>query len=155
MNLEKPRFVDGKPMFIAGLDQRFAFDNTSAIPGLWARFGPHIGKVPGQIGHVTYGLCYEMDGAAFQYLAGVEVADASNLPSGFTSIQVPAQRYAVFSHRDHVSKLSETMGAILEQWLPKSGHEAVGSAVMFERYGDTFDPNTGKGDVEVWAPIKS
>src|SRR5207253_7533104 len=154
MNLESPRIVDAKPMLIAGLDQRYEYDKTSEIPAQWGRFAPHIGSIPGQVGGVCYGVSHEMDKTGFRYLAGVDVTSADGLPEGFSILQLPAQRYAVFPHREHVSKLSETCGAIGSQWLPQSGYEAVDSPVMLERYGEGFDPRTGMGDVEVWLPIK-
>jgi AraC family transcriptional regulator len=74
-------------------------------------------------------------------------------------VSIPTQKYAVFSHREHVSKLSNTVGTILSKWLPQSGYEVahVGADApdFFERYGEDFDPQTGTGGMEVWIPIKS
>jgi AraC family transcriptional regulator len=65
----------------------------------------------------------------------------------------------VFPHHEHVSKLRSTVETISNEWLPRSGYEVVwppdGIPNFFERYGEAFDPGTGRGDVEVWIPIKS
>jgi AraC family transcriptional regulator len=51
VELETPRFEDGKPLLIAGLRERLT-DNADNIPALWQRFVPYIGNVPGQLGHI-------------------------------------------------------------------------------------------------------
>jgi AraC family transcriptional regulator len=42
----------------------------------------------------------------------------------------------------------------MNQWLPGSGKEMADSVGLLERYGKDFDPQTGRGDVEIWIPIK-
>src|SRR5215467_10294331 len=81
--------------------------------------------------------------SSFGYLAGVEVSDLGGLPEGFGHLEIPAQRYAVFYHRGHVSGIARTMAAIIGEWLPSSGHtRATDGADFFERYGEEFDPQT-------------
>lgn len=154
-HLEPPRLEDGKPMLIAGLGERYSCDSSKAIPSQWQRFGPHIGHVPGQVGQICYGVCHNSDeDGNFDYLCGVEVADFSGLTRDFDRVRVPAQRYAVFSHRDHISTIRRTVHTIWSKWLPESGHEAA-DAANFERYGETFDPRTGMGGLEIWIPIRT
>jgi AraC family transcriptional regulator len=127
-----------------------------AIPSLWQRFVPHIGNIPGQRGGTTaYGVRHNVDDEGnFDYLAGVEVADFSGLPADFGRVRIAAQKYAVFSHREHVSTIRRTINTIWSNWLPESGHE-VADAPDFERYGESFDPRIGMGGVEIWIPIKA
>jgi AraC family transcriptional regulator len=156
VDLEPPRFEDGKPLLIAGLSRRYAFDDTAGIPAQWQRFGAHIGHVPGQVGATTYGVCSHGAGEdSFQYLSGVEVADLSGLPDELSGVRIAAQRYAVFRHREHVSTIHRTVDAIWSRWLPASGHEAAAAADFFARYGEGFDPQSGMGGVEIWIPIKA
>lgn len=152
-----PRFEQGKPLLIAGL--RESVNTVSSIPALWQRALAY--KMPKRVGRVDYGVCFNcLSGAgSFDYLAGVEVSDVSGLPDELSHLSIPAQRYAVFSHREHVSKLSNTIGNILSKWLPQSGnqvaHAGADAPDFFERYGEDFDPQTGLGGIEVWLPIKS
>ena len=119
------------------------------------RFGPHIGNIPGQIGRTAYGVrCNSDDEGNFDYICGVEVSSFSELPPNFSRVRIPEQRYAVFSHRDHVSTIRRTINTIWSKWLPESAHEAA-DAPDFERYGEEFDPRTGTGGVEIWIPIKA
>lgn len=153
--LPQPRYVDAKPLLIAGLSQRYSCETAAGIPAQWQRFAPHIGQVPGQIGNVAYGVCHNGDGAGnFDYVSGVEVRDFDDLPTEFSRVRIPAQRYAVFTHREHVSTIRRSWNSILSKWLPQSGHEAA-DAPDFERYGEAFDPVTGNGGLEIWIPIRS
>jgi AraC family transcriptional regulator len=110
------------------------------------------------VGHAAYGACWTFAGG-IEYLTGVEVGGSSSIPGEFHVVDIPAQKYAVFPHREHVSKLRETLDAIGSIWLPESGHEIVRGTAdapnFFERYSEEFDPRTGMGGMEVWIPIKS
>jgi AraC family transcriptional regulator len=155
--LEQPRFEDGEPMLLAGLRDHYTRETMKEIPALWQRFGPYLGEIPGQVGDVAYGVCFpSADG--FDYMAGVEVNRSSELPDGFSEVTMPTQRYAVFAHQGHVSKLPETCRAIEQEWLPKSQYAfalgTAGTPGFFERYGESFDPRLGMGDIEVWVPIR-
>jgi AraC family transcriptional regulator len=153
-NLEPPRFENAKALLVAGFGERYTCETVAGIPALWQRFAPHIGQVPGQVGRVAYGVCHNSDGTGnFDYLCGVEVADFARLSSEFARIRIPEQRYAVFSHRGHISTIRTTWTTILSKWLPESGLEAA-DGPDFERYDDRFDPVTGQGVVEIWVPVK-
>jgi AraC family transcriptional regulator len=153
--LRPPRMVDGPVLLIAGLGGHFTFENLGGLPGLWQRFHPHLGNVPGQAGDVAYGVCYNTDEAGhFDYIAGVEVADFASLPPEFARLRVAEQHYAVFTHEDHVSTVRGTFMAIFNDWLPKSGYRSA-DAPPFERYDARFDPRTGMGGFEIWIPVRA
>jgi AraC family transcriptional regulator len=153
LGLSRPRFETGQPLHIAGLNETYSFDTRGNIPSQWERFAPRIGSVPGQVGAVAYGVCWNYrPETGFDYLAGVEVQDADGLPPEYTRIDVPAGRYAVFTHSDHVSTLPKTIDTIWSQWVPDSGLK-IAPTPSFERYTEEFDPGTGRGGMEVWVPI--
>jgi AraC family transcriptional regulator len=159
VQLEAPRFENAKALRIAGLREHFTPETMKNMPDLWQRFGPHIGNIPGQVGRVAYGLCFNaLSPDGVDYLVGVEVSKSSDLPGDFSIATIPAQKYVVFSHRDHVSKMYQTLEAI-DKWFPGSGIEvASGTAEapnFFERYSEEFDPRNGMGGMEVWVPIKA
>lgn len=154
-HLEPPRFEDGKPFLVAGLSERYTCETTAAIPSQWQRFGAYFGRVPGQVGNVGYGVCYNADDAGnVDYLCGVEVSDFSALPAELSRLRISPQRYAVFSHREHVSTVRHTWNTIWNQWLPASGHVPA-DAPNFERYDEKFDPVSGMGGLEIWLPLKA
>jgi AraC family transcriptional regulator len=152
--LKPPRFEDGRPLLVAGLGERYTWETGMGIPALWQRFLPHLGNIPGQVGHTAYGVCCNGDDEGnYEYVAGVEVKDFSDLPPSFTRVRVPAQRYAVFTHDEHVATIRRTIATVWSKWLPESGLH-VADAPNFERYGETFDPRTGTGGIEIWIPVK-
>jgi AraC family transcriptional regulator len=154
-NLEPPRFETGKPLLIAGLGARYNCETSAGIPAQWQRFVPHIGHIPGQVGRVAYGVrCNADDAGNMDYICGVEVADFSDVPPDMSRVRIAAQKYAVFTHRDHVSTIRRTWSIIWNSWLPGSGHE-VADAADFERYGESFDPQRGTGGLEIWLPLKA
>jgi AraC family transcriptional regulator len=153
IDLEEPRFETGRALLIAGLGARYTCETNQGIPAQWQRFGPHIGNIPGQVGDVSYGVCCNYDDDdSFEYVTGVEVSNFGDVPNGFSTIRIPAQKYAVFSHREHVSAMRRTVNTIWSGWLPESGYR-VADAPNFERYDHRFDPRTGQGVVEIWVPI--
>src|SRR5260370_27629570 len=104
VQLDAPRFEDGKALLIAGLREHYSSETMKNIPELWMRFAPRIGNIPGQVGRVAYGLCFNaLSPDGMDYLAGVEVSSSSGLPGDFRVATIPAQQSAVFSHREHVS----------------------------------------------------
>ena len=152
--LQAPRFETGKPFLVAGIGERHNCEGGAAIPGQWQRFHQSVDHIPGRIGKVAYGVCCNADDAGnFDYIAGVEVSDFSDLPRKFTGIRVPAQKYAIFAHRDHISGIRRTVNTIWNHWLPSSGLKAA-DAPNFERYDETFDSSTGNGGLEIWIPIR-
>lgn len=152
--LSEPRFEQGEELLIAGLGERFTADKSQGITALWQRFVPYIGRVPGQQGYETFGLCHSPDEeGGFEYMAGVRVSRTDDLPAGFTHQRLPARRYAVFRHQGHISSIHETFSAIFQRWLPQSGLQAA-DAPEFEFYSADFDPMAGTGWVEIWVPIK-
>lgn len=154
-NLAPPRFENFRSLLIAGRCERYDCESSKAIPSQWQRFQPYLGNISGQVGATAYGVrCNWDEEGHFDYMTGVEVSDFSALASELARVRIPAQRYAVFSHRDHVSTIRSTIMTIWNEWLPRSGHE-VAAAADFERYGKEFDPQTGMGGFEIWIPIKA
>jgi AraC family transcriptional regulator len=155
-HLNSPRIVAGKAFLVTGVGERYNHGDCggAAIPSQWQRFHQTVGNIPGRIGNVAYGVCCNGDDAGnFDYIAGVEVADFSDLPREFGRVRIPEQKYAVFTHREHISTIRRTVNTIWNHWLPQSGMKAA-DAPNFERYDEKFDPLTGNGGLEIWIPVK-
>jgi AraC family transcriptional regulator len=155
LGLGAPRFEHAKEIVIAGLNESYTFETRSKIPMQWERFVPKMGKAPGRIGQVSYGVCWNVSpGRGFEYLSGVEVKDATRLPAEFATVRLPAREYAIFMHRDHVSAIGNTIDKIWKDWVPQAGLN-VASAPCFERYTEEFNPQTGMGGMEIWIPLEA
>ena len=46
----RPRIETRGPMVIAGLSGHHTGETLDDIPAQWARFVPHLGNIPGQVG---------------------------------------------------------------------------------------------------------
>ncbi len=152
--LSAPRFARGPFQLIAGFGRHFTQGSAADIPELWAQLLSCIGKVPGQVGGETYGVCCNPDGkGGFEYIAGVAISKLDDLPEEYRWIELKEQEYAVFEHQGPLTSLGQTFQSIWNDWLPHSGREAA-DAPEFERYSADFDPQTGAGSVEIWLPLK-
>jgi AraC family transcriptional regulator len=153
--LPSPRIEKSDALLIFGLARQCKAVGDPGIPAQWNSFAPHIGHIDGQIGAVTYGVCYNSDDSGnYDYLCGVAVQQFPSSPREFTRLRIPEQTYAVFEHRDHVSSIAGTFRAIWEHGLADAGLRAL-DAPLFERYGEQFDGRTGLGGLEIWIPIQS
>jgi hypothetical protein len=98
MQLEAPRFEFSRALLIAGLRERYTSETMKNMPELWQRFAPHIGNMPGQVGRVAYGLCFNaLSPDGMDYMAGVEVSGSSGLPSN--SASRPSRRRSMLFSR--------------------------------------------------------
>lgn len=154
-NLQPPRFEIGKSLLVSGIVERCTQENSGAgIPNLWHQFHQTVDHIPARIGKIAYGVCCNGDDAGnFDYVAGIEVADFSDLPREFARVRIPEQKYAVFTHAEHISTIRRTVHTIWNHWLPASGMKAA-DAPNFERYDEKFDPATGNGGLEIWVPVR-
>jgi AraC family transcriptional regulator len=150
-----PRFEVLEPFQLTGLVERYACESPQGIPDQWQRFNAHSGLIPGNVGRAAYGVSYNFDSDSnFDYMCGVETKAPRDLPAGFQTLRLEAQKYAVFLHTGHVAGIRGTLTAIWRKWFPESGCQAV-EAPMFERYGPEFNPATGMGGFEIWIPVRA
>ena len=130
-NLKAPRFETGKPLLVAGIGERYNCEGGAAIPGQWQRFHQSVDSIPARIGKVAYGACCNADDLwNFDYIAGVEVADFSDLPREFAHVRIPGQKYAVFTHAEHISTIRRTVNTIWELLAAGVGDEGCRRAEL-------------------------
>ena len=155
-HLKPPRILSCKTFLVAGVGERYnhAGASTAAIPNQWQRLHQKLGEIPDRVGLVAYGVCCNGDDSGnFDYIAGVEVSDFSDLPREFSRVRIPEQKYLVFAHSEHISTIRRTVKTIWNHYLPQSDMK-VADAPNFERYDEKFDPMTGNGGLEIWVPVK-
>lgn len=150
--LEPTRYADHRPMLIGGLRRHHTFaDAPRGIPAQWLEVQT-LAPIPGQIGATTYGISCGADASGMEYMCGVEVASLEALPPGMGRLRIPAQHYAVFVHRGHISGIGETWRRILEEWLPNAPCESAHTP-DFEVYDQCYDAKARTGDVEIWISV--
>lgn len=154
-----PRFVSLNPLLIVGMREPLGEQSAQSIPILWKNFSPYLSIIPHRVSNIAYGLCVrstESSNGLFYYMAGCEVSEFGGLSPALSPIIVPAQEYAVFSHKAHLSRIRETIDQVFDVWLPRSNRTHDSRSIhFFERYGEGFDVVAGEGDVEIWLPLVS
>lgn len=151
---------DANPKTIAGLIEQYYFGDGVLDPTeQWRQLGSLLGEIHRQKNRLTYGVSFDLEnGKGIEYLCGIEVSDdtkLSGLPDSFVLKALPSFTYAVFNHDSHVSRIPQTCDLIWKQWFPRSDYQTPEKAdFFFERYGEKFDANQGKGDIEIWVPVE-
>jgi AraC family transcriptional regulator len=152
--LSEPRIATLPPRTLVGINCRYTCETRSGIPDQWASFGPYIGKIPGQLNGMAYGVSHNgTPEGAFDYLCAVEVSGAAPLAEGFTSLRLEPLQVVVFRHRGRVHEITATIDAIFSQWIPNSGYVMGGPVNVIEQYSEDFDPRTNAGWIDIWVPV--
>ena len=127
-------------------------ENNNEIGKAWDAFNARAGEV-GHWSGPAIGLCFGMPNREEPwYIAGAEVSQADDIPTGMMARSVPAQKYAVFACT--LPTLSQTYKYIMEEWQPASGYER-GDGPDFEVYDENWDMNDEqKSTMYVYWPIK-
>lgn len=137
----------------------FGENKNKEITQLWDVFLPRRESINNRINPaISYGICYPVEGknneAAFEYIAAVEVSDLQDLPADMVGKTIPAQKYAVFTHKGSLDKIPETYQAIYAVWQPKSGYELI-KAPDFEYYDERFNPDHPEiSELDIYIPIR-
>ncbi|MEO1495281.1 MAG: AraC family transcriptional regulator [Pseudomonadota bacterium] len=148
-----PELRERDAMRVIGMSARCSPETIAKIPSLWQTFNARVAEVAKPGNETAFGVCTDGDGAGnFRYVAGVEVAASAKLPEGMDDVTVPAGKHAVFTHSGHISDFPKTVYTIWNKGLTDAGltHRP---APDFELYDQRFNPETGRGEVEIWIPV--
>lgn len=148
----EPRIVEQEAFIVVGM----AWNSQSSegdIPAMWQRFIPREHEIEGKLQPaVSYGICVPGGNEHFTYVAGFET-NGEAVPAGMTKVAVPAQRYAVFTHKGTIARLSETYELIYSRWLPLQGLEPA-PGIDYERYDERFSGSEDEGaELDIYIPI--
>jgi AraC family transcriptional regulator len=145
-----------RPAFIAvGMLQRGTPESIPKdVPPMWGRLMQRADEIERKVNpREAFGVIGNRDPATheFDYLAGFEVADASEVPEGMVSWPVPAQTYAVFPCT--LPTLMDTFRYIYDTWLPGSPHRRADGPEL-ELYGEEFHPAGADSRMYIYVPVK-
>lgn len=155
----EPRFVETEKIMVIGLMANFNDESKKGIPDLWAAFAPRMGEINARIEGTTYGVCFPaaLNEENFDYMAAVPVSNFDAVPEGMVARTVPAHKFAVFTHKtgdDSLhNDLQKSVQYIWGTWLPNSGYEHA-RVPDFELYDERMDTITGKGEFDLYLPVK-
>lgn len=155
----EPKFVERAGETLIGMGGSFKEGSFEAIGRLWDRFNLRENEIQNIAGDYALGICCSkhdqipiQPGDSMVYIAARPVKSSQPLPEGMVAVQLPATRYAVFTHSGPLSNLMHTINYIWGTWLPRSSYKHSES-FDFELYDERFNPDTMDGEVDIYIPI--
>ena len=146
----EPRIIF-KPAFrVAGIPL-IGEEITSSLDEVWENLADRYSEIPHADPDQGFGV-HLFNEAGHHYLAGLAVKKDGNLPEGMAEVEFGPNAYAVFFHRGDLARLSETVTAIFETWLPQSGYR-LAEDFYFEFYDDQFQPGSPDSVVFIFIPV--
>ncbi|MCU0486365.1 MAG: GyrI-like domain-containing protein [Anaerolineales bacterium] len=136
----EPKFVELPAFTVVGM-RYYGRNENQEISQMWEVFNQKCCQIQHiHTGSPAYGVCFSVPGAPageFEYVASFAVDKVENVPAEMVVREVPAHKYAVFTHVGELDKLGETYRYIYQTWLPQSGYQATGD-LDFELYDEDF-----------------
>ena len=159
----EPEIYDQPTQLYVGLHTRFfgidSEKNNMArkLPALWAQFQERVGEVRENISDNLFGIVRQTKAQTdeLEYFAVAQVARVGQveaLPSGMVHVQLPATRYARFTHRGPVGAVDRTVNYIYSSWLARSGMRHTYGADI-EHYGPDYDPESEQSVIRYAIPV--
>lgn len=154
VSLEPTLKTLNSPLPTHGLSIHFNPDteDNSNIKALWPNFLAQEGPSALNNPNPTYGIfsCNQK-----RYWGTREVSSQAPVPEGFSRVDIPAGKYAVFTHLGPISRIKDTIEYIYRQWLPKQTTMKRGDTdVEFEKYDQRFKMEEPDSQFEYWIPIQ-
>lgn len=151
----EPRIVEKDAFTVVGMIY-FGDNQKGEIGQLWTEFNRRAGKIEHRVDGAGYGFCFmdESSNPNFWYICSLAVDQIGEIPMEMVAKTVPAQTYAVFTHKGPVATLGETYGQAYGTWLPGSEYEPAAHfdfEYYDERFTNTTDPNS---ELDIYIPIK-
>ena len=153
MKLNAPDIRRAGEMRFVGLRRHTPFSQLQTVPEQWRRFmAERYADIPHKLQAPPVGLNMAATEEGIDYVCAAEVSVFGTTPPNCEKITLAPAVYAVFAHNANVTLLVESFRTIWNEWLPENGRRPA-DAPSLERYKPTFDPRTGDGGVEIWAPL--
>ncbi len=156
----EPKIVQREAELAVGMGASYSLEGSKEIVHLWERFKPRIQEVPSAKGTHTLGIsCAGLSeisrrpGDAYVYVAAVPVTRAEALPDAMVKVELPAGRYAVFTHKGPLANLSSSMDYIWGSWLKRT-REKYRNAPSFELYDQRFKSESPESEVDIYIPVE-
>ncbi len=152
ISLQAPRLEQLGAIRLTGLSRRYNEQTSARIPEQWMQFNQ--AGIASDQNPVAYGVCHNHDSQGnLDYLCAVQVDHFDQDDAARDRLTIPAQTYAVFAHRGHISEIRDLWQAIWNHGMSDAGLVAS-EGPEFEKYGPQFNPQSGDGGFEVWIPVK-
>ncbi|MBC8506782.1 MAG: effector binding domain-containing protein [Anaerolineales bacterium] len=161
-NVMQPKFINKPAMTVVGMaylgKNAQGGEFNQEISAMWGKFMARGSEIKNITGDCNYGACFSQgEGIAedqFEYVSCYEVTDASNFPDSMVVRQIPAYKYAVFTHKGKAQNLGETYKYIYETWLPQADVELHPDKFDMELYDRRFNPDSDASEFDILVAVK-
>lgn len=151
----EPKIVTLPSFKVVGM-RYFGKNENQEISELWGKANQRMGEISHVASQNAYGVCVMLPDAPageFEYIAGLEVSQAEDVPDGMVVREVPTSQYAVFTHLGSLDRLPATYEYIYSTWIPQSGFQLTGGP-DFELYNEDFKDFAPDSKFYIYVPIK-
>ena len=129
------------------------------IGQMWGRFNRRSKEIQSINETEAFGLCFSTIAkpalpGEFEYVACLEVADDSAVPTGMVYRQVPAYKYAVFTHHGKLDKLGETYQFIYNTGLAQAGLKPHPDKFDMEVYDEGFTLGSDESKYYIYVAVE-
>lgn len=151
-----PEIVEQGPLLLAGLEE--AISGTTAdmqIDVLWTRFEQRNQWILNTDSDDRTGVCFNGGASSsFDYFAGQVLAGpAGGLPDMFSTLQLPAARYAVFTLTGSAQDIHDAQALIYLTLLGEAGLVAADQPDLVV-FPPGFSPARRDQEIEFWVPLE-
>jgi AraC family transcriptional regulator len=124
------------------------------LPGLWAAFVPRLQQLP-RVGRLAYGVVRQTPAKRdeLEYFAAAELPSGHPVPPDLVAVDVPAGRYAYFTHRGPIGALDRTVNYIYSSWLLRSGLRHTFGTDL-EVYGPAYQAHSEDSQMQYAIPVQ-
>jgi len=138
----QPKIIN-RPAFKAVGLSYVGKNENGEIGQMWGRFNQISNQIKRSNDKEAFGLCFStVQGPSqpgeFEYVSSFEVTDDKDVPEGMVYREVPAHKYAVFTHHGKLDTLSETYAYIYNTGLAQAGLEVHPDKFDMEVYDKDF-----------------
>jgi AraC family transcriptional regulator len=162
----KPIYKTLEAMLLVGVQGRFiasiseAPNNFKIISKLWREeFKPRRHEIKQLASDMNAGVMLpyaeepKSHSEEMTYVACAPVSSATEIPQGMIKVDVPAGKYAVFTHKGPIENISHTVSYIYGSWLPGAKDE-MRPAPHLELYDHRFTLGSPDSEMEICVPVK-
>jgi AraC family transcriptional regulator len=159
-----PRIEQRGRLLLAGLRRKHAVSPDMgaimrSVEAQWVSFRPRRQELRHALNSDCYGILLKVsDGdVGVEYFCGMEVSDASDLPEGFVTLDIPPLRYAMVRHTGTADDLLKTYFDIFGRLLPEAGLTVSGgkngAPEFIERFDSLYSLETRTGGPLIMVPL--
>jgi predicted transcriptional regulator YdeE/DNA-binding transcriptional MerR regulator len=154
----QPKIVN-RPAFKAVGLSYVGKNEHGEISQMWGRFNQVCQAIKCINNREAFGLCFDtVEGVTrpgeFEYVACFEVADDRDVPPGMVYREVPAYKFAVFTHHGKLDTLGETYQYIYNTGLAQAGLKPHPDKFDMEVYDEDFELGSDKSRFYIYVAVE-